>query len=94
MTAALIEESIENGVILSHGIMTIGRGKINKMSLALPTVSHQHAKIVTFNQAAYIQDLESTNGTYVNNKKITYHRLHIGDHVQVGEYTFIIVEIK
>ena len=94
MSAAYAIGLSEHEVILSHGFISIGRGKANDMIIALPTTSSSHAKIVTFNQAAYIQDQGSKNGTFVNNKKIICQRLRIGDHVTVGEYTFIIAGIE
>jgi len=94
MSAAFAIGLNEHEVILSHGIMSIGRGKTNDMIVALPTTSSSHAKIVTFNQSAYIQDQGSKNGTYVNGSKIQCQRLHIGDHVTIGEYTFIIAGIE
>lgn len=93
MSAAFAIGLSEHEIILSHGILSIGRSKANEMVVSLPTTSSSHAKIVTFNQSAYIQDQESKNGTFVNGKKIQCQRLHTGDHVTVGEYTFIIAGI-
>jgi len=93
MKSALSFKQQGQEVALSHGIMTIGREKVNKMVVSEPTISNRHAKIVTFNKAAYIHDLGSTNGTYVNDIKIECQRLRAGDLVKVGEYSFKIAAI-
>ena len=79
-----------NGITLSQGIMTIGRADTNDIVIDSPAISNSHAKIITFNKAAYIQDLGSTNGTYVNDVKKQHQRLREGDQVAIGNYTFII----
>lgn len=78
------------GILLSQGIITIGRANNNDMVIDNIMISSHHAKIITFNKAAYIQDLGSTNGTYINGVKYQYQRLRPGDHVQIGEISFTI----
>jgi pSer/pThr/pTyr-binding forkhead associated (FHA) protein len=50
-------------------------------------VSGEHANIFTIGDDSFIQDLGSTNGTYVNNKKITKHHLKHGDSITIGKHT-------
>ena len=77
-------------VILAQGSTTIGRANDNSMVLPLKTISSHHAKIMTFGQSAYIQDLDSTNGVFVNGKPKQYQVLHEGDCIDLGEYTFVV----
>lgn len=72
---------------LSEGTVTIGRNKDNDIQLDDPSVSAYHAKIVTFFKPTYVQDLRSTNGTYVNGKRMMEHTLKHGDHIMIGQHT-------
>ncbi len=83
-------ESAVPGLMIAQGTTTVGRSQSNKLVVPEETVSLYHAKIVTFDKVAYIQDLDSTNGTFVNGKKVQQHALHIGDHVVLGKYAFTI----
>lgn len=71
-------------VKLEHGTMTLGRAADNDIQLKDNTVSSHHARIVTIFNASHIEDLNSTNGSRVNKKKIIEHTLHDGDLVQLG----------
>ncbi|MFV1983612.1 MAG: FHA domain-containing protein [Thiohalomonadales bacterium] len=71
---------------LIPGIITLGRAKDNKIKINEERVSKHHARIFTYFQASYIEDLGSTNGTFVNGKRIGTHILHPGDEVLLGVY--------
>ncbi|RMH42885.1 MAG: DUF4388 domain-containing protein [Deltaproteobacteria bacterium] len=62
----------------------IGRSSDLDMVLVEDMVSRRHAKISTTNGEITIQDLGSTNGTFVNGEKITRARLSEGDRILVG----------
>jgi len=74
-------------VNLKVGAVSIGRSDDNDIHLKDSTVSSQHAKIVTYFEASYIEDLDSTNGTFVNGKKVQKHILNPGDVISVGTHT-------
>jgi hypothetical protein len=67
--------------------LTVGRGAGCAIVLRDDTyVSQLHARLFQQNGEGYIEDLGSTNGTYVNGKPITgATRLRRGDHVQFGQ---------
>lgn len=66
----------------------IGR-KYGEIKLADEMVSKKHAQIdVLSENCFYIKDLASTNGTYVNGKKVSYQKLSEGDIIKVGK-TFL-----
>lgn len=71
---------------LEQGTLSIGRNKDNTVHIDDPTVSSHHAQIVTVFDSSYIEDLGSTNGTYVNGKKAKTHTLHNGDLLTIGQY--------
>ncbi len=67
----------------------IGRAaKVNAVSIADPTMSAQHFRIVYKEGAYFIADLETTNGTLVNGERIHVHKLHPGDQIHAGEVDF------
>lgn len=74
---------------LKFGELSIGRSEDNAVCIKEPTVSSHHAKIFTFFNASYVEDLGSTNGTMVNGKKIKKHTLHNGDVITVGKCELI-----
>ena len=64
--------------------ITIGRSSDLDMVLVEDMVSRKHAKITTDDRTVSIQDLGSTNGTFVNGEKIRAVRLKEGDRILVG----------
>lgn len=67
---------------------TIGRSANVEIPVVDERVSQQHAKIITGQGGHFLYDLDSTNGTYVNNERVREARLKDGDLVQVGETVF------
>jgi len=72
--------------ILRHEIVTIGRGGENDIQLPDTTVSHWHARFVVSPDALIIEDMGSTNGTYVNGQRIKRQQLKNGDQVMIGQH--------
>jgi len=68
------------------GELTLGRAPDNHVHIDDTTVSANHARIFTYFYVSYIEDLNSTNGTFVNGKRITKHVLHPGDVIHLGQY--------
>jgi pSer/pThr/pTyr-binding forkhead associated (FHA) protein len=64
--------------------IVIGRSSDLDMVLVEDMVSRKHAKIVTDGRGVSIQDLGSTNGTFVNGEKIRNMQLKDGDRILVG----------
>lgn len=72
---------------LPQGDMKIGRRPGSDIVVDNMAVSGEHANIFTIGEDSFIQDLGSTNGTFVNNKRITKHHLRNGDVVTIGKHT-------
>jgi len=65
--------------------MSIGREHDNNIELKDPDVGRYHARILYENGRFLLEDLESSNGTWVNGEKITSTTLKNGDRVKIGE---------
>jgi pSer/pThr/pTyr-binding forkhead associated (FHA) protein len=66
----------------------IGRKSDIDIVIVEDMVSRMHAKLVLTNGQVYIQDLGSTNGTFVNGERIKRVRLKEGDRILVGTSLF------
>ena len=82
--------SLENALLSEHPLdkdrMTIGRRPTNDIQIDNLAISGEHAVIVQMGNDYFIEDLDSTNGTLVNNKAIKKHLLQHGDLVEFGKY--------
>ena len=79
-------------VSLASGEISLGRAPDNDVAINDVTASQYHARIFTYFYVSYIEDLNSTNGTFVNGKQITKHILRPGDVVALGKYEMIVAE--
>ena len=66
--------------------MTIGRNEGNDIVVDNLAVSGLHARIDKTQDTYILTDLQSTNGTFVNDKRITSHRLHHKDKIIIGKH--------
>jgi pSer/pThr/pTyr-binding forkhead associated (FHA) protein len=71
---------------------TIGRLPDNDVRIDNPAVSGHHSLIINILNDSFLEDLSSTNGTYVNGKLIKKHALQHGDVVTVGHHQLRYVE--
>ena len=67
--------------------MAIGRRASNDIHIDNLAISGQHAVIVMTGEETYIEDLNSTNGTLVNQKPIKKQLLQHGDDIGLGKYS-------
>jgi len=74
-------------IVLKQGDMNIGRRPGSEILLDNMAVSGSHASIFTIGEDSFVQDLNSTNGTFVNNKRITKHHLDDGDIITIGNHS-------
>jgi len=71
---------------LDKEILTIGRKPDNDIHLDNLAVSGKHAKILTILNDSFIEDLGSTNGTFINGNKINKHALLHGESIVIGKH--------
>jgi hypothetical protein len=89
MVARLIASSTSGGqevFLLSKEITTIGRKPNNDIHIDNLSVSGKHAQFITVREDSFLEDLGSTNGTYVNGKLVKKHALLHGDNITLGKY--------
>ena len=89
MTAKLVL-SLNGSVLREYPLtkerMTIGRRPGNDIQIDNLAVSGQHALIITILNDSFLEDLGSTNGTYVNGKLVKKHALQNADIVGIGKH--------
>lgn len=85
--AAVIEgESLRGKTFSLDDELTIGRAEGNKLVLNDSYVSQFHARIAPRGEAFVVEDMGSTNGTYLNKRRLTAPaELARGDRVKVGK---------
>lgn len=79
-------------VIPVRSTINIGRKEDNSICLNDQFVSSYHAKLYVRNNDFYLEDLDSTNGTYVNASKITGRiKLKVEDEIKLGSTIFKVI---
>lgn len=69
---------------IDEGEFVIGRTKKAHVILSDPTVSRRHAKLIRNRHEATLEDLGSSNATFVNGRRIERCNIEVGDHVRFG----------
>ena len=70
------------------GKQTVGRDPACDIVLARPSVSRRHAVLSVENGRTTVEDLGSTNGTFVNNEPVEHRVLVNGDRIRFGDQAF------
>ncbi|NBP81780.1 FHA domain-containing protein, partial [bacterium] len=72
--------------------LSIGRDSSNTIRVDDNEVSRRHAEIRRTGDQFVISDLQSSNGTYVNSRKVERAQLTSGDHIQIGRTTLVFAQ--
>lgn len=95
---------INDGVAISRfaidkGQVNIGRASDNDIHIDSPLVSKHHAQLEIVRSGEpdganeyWLRDLDSTNHTFVNERRISHQRLHHDDTVRIGLNTFKFID--
>src|SRR5215471_4290077 len=70
--------------VSAGSIKTVGRARGADFVLDAALVSRLHCRLEAGDQALEVVDLESTNGTFVNDRRVTRAKLVTGDRLRVG----------
>jgi len=84
-----LQESILKEVILSQGVVTIGRLPDNLVQISELAVSGHHAKIYWERDHYVLEDMESMNGTYLNNQRVSQAALKAGDTIRIASHAIL-----
>ena len=77
---------------LRPGRLVIGRTADNDLQIDSKFISRHHCQIVTQADSCLIEDLNSTNGIYVQSKRVRRYNLNDGDVVQVGQHEIMYID--
>jgi pSer/pThr/pTyr-binding forkhead associated (FHA) protein len=88
-----IELKYENKTLASYEIeseqLNIGRNPKNDILIDNMAVSNFHATVKKVMNTYFIEDLNSTNGTFVNERKIVKYELLDGDEIIIGKHSLL-----
>ena len=73
-------------IVLSKERTTIGRKPHNDIQIDNLAISGEHAVVITILNDSFLEDLGSTNGTFVNGQSVKKHFLQNGDTIELGKY--------
>ena len=89
LTLTLKSKTLAEFKLKKGGSITIGRRDSNKVVIFDPAVSGHHAKIDSLEDRFVLIDLQSKNGTFVNEQLATSHWLKHGDVISIGEHSLV-----
>lgn len=81
-------------IVIKQGDMNIGRRPGSEILLDNMAVSGNHASIFTIGEDSFVQDMNSTNGTFVNNLRIAKHHLENNDVITIGNHSLTYINEK
>ena len=75
-------------ILLQQGLVVLGREESCPISLPSKGISKKHAQILVKNEGVFIEDLNSSNGTFIKGKQIQSQKLKEGDRVALYDIVF------
>lgn len=76
----------EQELIFDKPRLLIGRSEHNDIAIESRFISRHHALLVRHGKATFLMDLNSTNGTFVNSRRVSNHVLVNDDLIMLGNY--------
>lgn len=90
--ALVLKSGKEESVFYLQKETNIGRTDENGIILPDPSVSHQHARIIKKDETFILEDLKSTNGSFINGRRVIREKLKDGDKVTIGSVNLFFKE--
>lgn len=84
-----LNDAVLKELPLEQAQLTIGRKPGNDLVIDDPSVSSYHARLTQVQSVYFLEDLDSTNGTTVNDKRIDRRQLKGDDRIAIGKHTLI-----
>ena len=79
---------------LPPGRVIIGRSPDNEIYIKSKFISRHHAQLISDDDGCVIEDLNSTNGIFMNEEQIKKHRLRDGDVVSIGVHELVYHDLR
>jgi pSer/pThr/pTyr-binding forkhead associated (FHA) protein len=76
------------------GRAVIGRAPDSDIYINSKFVSRHHAQLVSDERGCVIEDLNSRNGLFLGDEKISLHRLHDGDVISIGMHQLVYKDLR
>ena len=73
---------------------TVGRAPAADFKLDAALVSRVHCRITADHEALNVEDLASTNGTFVNGRRVDTHQLLNGDRLKIGRVELTVEQVN
>lgn len=93
LTYRTVEGEPKEVVVQAGEEASVGRHPQSTISVNQPSVSRKHARIWLEGQQFFIEDLGSSNGTYVNNQRVNRAQLSDGDDLRCGDFKMSWAEV-
>lgn len=77
-------------VPLKKSTLIVGRQDTCHIRIPSDSVSRQHCELRVEDDAVTVRDLGSSNGTYVNKRRVNQTELAAGDVLSIGSFTFVV----
>lgn len=82
----MLDDHVLKEYPLNQERMSIGRRGDNHIVIDNPAISGVHAYITTIGSDSFLEDANSTNGTFINGKSVKKQVLNDGDSIEIGRY--------
>ena len=90
----MLEGKLISEFDLPLGRVVIGRTQDNDLQIASKFVSRHHAQITTTPEVCLLEDLNSTNGVFIDSGRVKRHELVDGDVIHLGEHKLVYRDLR
>ncbi|MGI9248213.1 MAG: FHA domain-containing protein [Woeseiaceae bacterium] len=83
-----LDSKVPDTFTVADGIVTIGSSPDSDIQIQSEFISQHHAQLINTHKGCVLGDLGSTNGTFINSRRINKRVLRAGDIVTIGKHRF------